>query len=203
MSYSPGLNAGLLSRIFGGPVPAASAPNPVERTAYTGTIDPGNGLTQGNQIGSMPAPRQSWGTSQLAGWNQGDNYAGYHPTGGPAAPPATGLPVASWAASNQHPTTTIGAIQNPVLPPSGVAPHPHDPAHPAEMGQWGGGGWNVGSGAPASMQPMWLGSFNNGATWSQQPGQNAGAPKPGTTNSGWGMAKNQDPDSPTWVQGGR
>lgn len=98
-------------------------------------------------------------------------------------------------------------------PPAATPPAPRMTPKPGEqaanahlqpmMGQWGGGGWNVGSGAPASLQPMWLGSMTGGQSWGQAPGFNATAPHAGQTTSTWSQAPNQDPDSPTWVQGGR
>lgn len=182
------------------------------RTPYTGSFqtgvdartDPGNPNNingQGPTIGPEGVIPYG-GMSQLGG-RANNSFSGYYtnptgfrPTFDRYAPDINGAPLSGW------PQTPHANEPNPA--PS--TPHAREPNSPPNlqpmMGQWGGGAWNVGSSAPASMQQMWLGSQNGGQSWGQAPGYNSRAPQYGQTTSMWGQAPNQDADSPTWVQKG-
>jgi hypothetical protein len=192
------------------PTPAPTTPTD-GRSYYTGQItqtgygdagDPNAGRVGGAAMAPWQDPNGGvpyGGYSQFVGVPNG-SYSGYQtpnfvpqPYEGNDKPPA-------WL----HP----GNIPAPhaAEPPAPQTPKPAEPPSWMQpmMGQWGGGAYNVGSGAPASMQQMWLGSMNGGKSWAQAPSYNASAPQPGQASRGsWSQAPSQDPDSPTWVQGGR
>jgi hypothetical protein len=190
-----------------------SAPPPDDgRTNYTGTI----GADQYDQAGNvnqradpmngakLGPPRPLGGQSQLVGHPYGV-FSGYTNT----PPPGYVAPTWDWSAGEIDGRPLSGP-NGPLAPnttpkpnePPRATPKPNEPPPRTNpmMGQWGGGGWNVGSGAPASMQQMWLGSMNGGQSWGQAPGYNSTAPQAGQTTPMWSQAKNQDADSPTWVQ---
>lgn len=202
-----------------GTFPAPTANSPTDnRTYFNGQFtpaygtagDPNNKFGEGPKLGPEASPIGGW--SQLGGRGN-DSISGYNPNSGWTPPAPAANPLAQWS----NPTMMHGTNVVPPAapPPSGVAPHAREPGSfmsatqaattQPMIGQWGGGGWNSGSGAPASMQPMWLGSMNGGQSWGQASGYNANAPKPGQSGSSvngvnWKQAPNQDADSPTWRQ---
>jgi hypothetical protein len=209
---------------FGGYTPMMPAPDD-GRTNYTGQIgadqynqagnvnnnaDPSNGAKLGptgmNPDGSHYGPIPFGGWSQLGSVLNGIN-SGYAPEYRPGAQASQFDPYAG-DIDGRPLSGPNGVIAPPVPEPNSAprgTPKPNEPNMPNAqpmMGQWGGGGWNVGSGAPASAQPMWLGSLNGGQSWAQAPGYNTRAPQQGQQTSMWHTAPNQDADSPTWVQRG-
>lgn len=226
MPFNPG---GLLGSLFAGGgyrplgTPTINSPQSQadiqnnQRTNYTGSFqggaggpygtvgDPNNKNGQGPELGpttptSGPVPLGGW--SQLGGHT--NDLTGYITSPGASQPtaPTLGTPYHMGSSWQTNPSAPYVAPQ----PGPQAAPHAREPGATQPMlGQWGGGGWNTGSGAPASMQPMWLGSMNGGQNWSQAPQYNATAPKPGQNGSSvggvnWTQTANQDPDSMTWRQ---
>lgn len=214
MNWLTNFNPGMFAGAGFGAMPTATANSYDGRTPYTGAFQTGvdartEAGNQNNVTGTGatlgPEPVYKGGSSQLYGRDNSSNN-GYWGTYGnpvtypskPSTPPNGGLP--QWGGA---PHTTPGLAGSTFGPPPTPKPGELPPGRQTMMGQWGGGGWNVGSGAPASMQPMWLGSVNGGQSWAQAPSYNANAPQFGQTTPMWQQAPNQDPDSPTWVQRGR
>jgi hypothetical protein len=219
MPFNPG---GLLGTLFAGNGYQALAPRPPpdNRTQWNGAFT-GTGAAGADPYGQVGGPNNKNGMGPelgpttptsgpvpLGGWSQlgghTNDLTGYI-TPGPQKP----LGTTSMATQHNITNWTPQIPQTPAPAGPQNAPHAREPQsftnQPLQpmLGQWGGGGWNTGSGAPASMQPMWLGSMNGGQTWGQAPGYNATAPKPGQSGSSvagvnWSQAPNQDADSPTW-----
>lgn len=178
------------------------------RSYYTGQI----GADQYNQAGNVnnnadPSNGAKLGPTGFFGgrWQGPGDFGGFSQLGwrrNPDYTVASGPVDTSYTAPNAP--VVAPHVQMPNQPQGGTPkpPEPNIPNAQPMMGQWGGGGWNVGSGAPASAQPMWLGSMNGGQSWAQAPGYNTRAPQAGQQTSMWHTAPNQDADSPTWVQRG-
>lgn len=175
----------------------AGDPNNYGRNAAPGDPTWGGGPQLGpsgqRSDGGWNGPVPMGGLNQL-GRPVVNDFSGYYPPG-----QVFGTQVSAGTPQNANYVSPSAQQGRPQATPK---PHEPPPAQPM-MGQWGGGGWNVGGGAPASMQPMWLGSMNGGKSWGQAPGYNATAPKTGQSTPMWSQTTQQDPDSMTWTQGGR